>query len=148
MVNQSLCQMPRIMDYLQPPDLPCTKSMGTDCAASSAGWFFFLTDVHLVLVHVCLAPLSCLYQCSWESFWNKHPNTTESGKGVISPVDWSQDSSWKTSRLGLVCIFILYSKISRCKILQKHVCVSVGRLLRATTHGFSSFSRSFCSSSK
>lgn len=146
MVNESLCQMPGIMNYRQPPDLPCTKPVGTDWMASSAGWFFLLTDVHLVLVHVHLAPLSCLHQCSWESFWNKHPNINESGRGVISPVDWSQDSSWKTSRLGLVCIFVLYSKITRCKILQKHVCVS--RLLRATTLGFSSFSRSLCSSSK
>lgn len=42
----------------------------------------------------------------WESFWNKHTNTSESGVMEMSPVEGNQDNSWWARILGLVCILI------------------------------------------
>lgn len=101
----------------------------------------------------------CLWSCSihhvlQESSWNKHSNTNENGREETSPVDRSQDSSWKTSMQGPVRVFIFYTetriwgrKASKTfHIIQESSWQSspTCTLLRAKTHCFSYSSRSFC----
>lgn len=77
-----------------------------------------------------------------ESFWNKYSHNNESEREEMSPVDPSQDSSWKESMLGPVHTLISYSKTTRwegkqARFYRAHMAVSRSlgeRLLTVLTY--------------
>lgn len=60
--------------------------------------------------------------------WSKYPDTTESARDQVSPVDWSQGSPGKPTLPSPVCILCFYSKTRVGQCLQNYT-----QLLRTTT---------------